>query len=225
MADTPGVLFRSDFSLASAGGFANPMTAGGDLIYGATAGAAVRLANGSSGQLLRSSGSTAAPVWSYPPLSCWSGYHGGVWEWTTTSATFADFTPAIGGAFQARQSNGFPTVSTAGGTLPGISFTPPSNAAMYFVSVNVTFYDGTATAQDSIRLYDGTNVIATASNHRGSLAGMVPLSGIWYPNTASPITLKLQGLFTNNAGSGAAAINTNSNVNSSTIEWTLVRIN
>lgn len=43
--------------------FVNPMTTGGDTIYGGTAGAATRLANGSSGQVLTSSGGTSAPTW------------------------------------------------------------------------------------------------------------------------------------------------------------------
>lgn len=41
----------------------NPMTTGGDIIYGGSAGAATRLANGSAGQYLRSSGTTVAPTW------------------------------------------------------------------------------------------------------------------------------------------------------------------
>lgn len=41
-----------------------PMTTGGDLIYGGASGAPTRLANGSSGQVLTSAGSTSAPTWS-----------------------------------------------------------------------------------------------------------------------------------------------------------------
>lgn len=42
----------------------NPMTTGGDVIYGGASGVPTRLANGSAGQILESSGSTNAPVWS-----------------------------------------------------------------------------------------------------------------------------------------------------------------
>jgi len=45
------------------GGMANPMTTGGDVIYGGASGTPARLANGSNGQLLTSSGGTAAPTW------------------------------------------------------------------------------------------------------------------------------------------------------------------
>jgi hypothetical protein len=41
----------------------NPMTTGGDIIYGGGSGAATRLPNGSHGQFLLSAGSTNAPFW------------------------------------------------------------------------------------------------------------------------------------------------------------------
>ncbi len=41
----------------------NPMTTGGDLIYGGTNGASTRLANGSAGNILTSGGGTSAPSW------------------------------------------------------------------------------------------------------------------------------------------------------------------
>lgn len=47
----------------STAGFTNPMTAGGDLIYGGASGTPTRLANGSAGQLLQSNGTTLAPSW------------------------------------------------------------------------------------------------------------------------------------------------------------------
>lgn len=45
-----------------------PMTTGGDIIYGGTSGTGTRLANGSSGQTLTSGGGTAAPTWSNAPV-------------------------------------------------------------------------------------------------------------------------------------------------------------
>lgn len=49
------------------GKITNPMTTGGDVIYGGTSGAPTRLANGSAGQFLKSQGTTLAPVWSFGP--------------------------------------------------------------------------------------------------------------------------------------------------------------
>jgi hypothetical protein len=41
----------------------SPMTTGGDLIYGGASGTGTRLANGTSGQFLKSNGGTSAPSW------------------------------------------------------------------------------------------------------------------------------------------------------------------
>jgi len=41
----------------------NPMTTGGDVIYGGASGAPTRLTNGSAGQVLQSNGTTLAPTW------------------------------------------------------------------------------------------------------------------------------------------------------------------
>lgn len=41
----------------------NPMTTGGDIIYGGASGVPTRLANGTSGQVLTSAGGTSAPSW------------------------------------------------------------------------------------------------------------------------------------------------------------------
>ena len=48
---------------------ANPMTTGGDVIYGGASGVPTRLANGSAGQVLTSGGTTVAPTWETPSAS------------------------------------------------------------------------------------------------------------------------------------------------------------
>jgi hypothetical protein len=45
------------------GGMANPMTTGGEIIYGGASGLPTSLPNGSSGQYLKSNGGTSAPSW------------------------------------------------------------------------------------------------------------------------------------------------------------------
>ncbi len=47
----------------------NPMTTGGDVIYGGASGVPTRLANGSAGQVLTSGGTTVAPTWETPSSS------------------------------------------------------------------------------------------------------------------------------------------------------------
>jgi len=50
-------------------GLTNPMTTGGDLIYGGSSGTPTRLANGTLGQFLQSNGSTVAPSWASLPVA------------------------------------------------------------------------------------------------------------------------------------------------------------
>lgn len=54
--------WRGDATWAAA--MLNPMTTGGDLIYGGASGLPTRLANGSANSLLQSAGGTSAPTWS-----------------------------------------------------------------------------------------------------------------------------------------------------------------
>lgn len=57
------MLYIANYSAAGAG-MTNPMTTGGDIIYGGAAGTPTRLANGTAGQVLTSQGTTLAPIWS-----------------------------------------------------------------------------------------------------------------------------------------------------------------
>jgi hypothetical protein len=57
----------SDIQTQINGKMTNPMTAGGDIIYGGSSGAPTRLANGTAGQILQSNGTTLAPSWVAAP--------------------------------------------------------------------------------------------------------------------------------------------------------------
>lgn len=65
-------------------GFSNPMTTGGDLIYGGASGVATRLANGSANQVLTSAGGTSAPTWESLP----TGYRIGSIQTFTANGTW-----------------------------------------------------------------------------------------------------------------------------------------
>ena len=81
-------------TLDSTGGFTNPMTTGGDVIYGGASGVATRLANGSSGQVLTSAGSTSAPTWTTPGGTLLSWTPTGSW---TTNTTYSSNIYIVGG--------------------------------------------------------------------------------------------------------------------------------
>lgn len=73
----------------------NPMTTGGDIIYGGASGVPTRLANGSSGQVLTSQGTTVAPVWATNA----AGALNVTAKTTTYTAVANDFVLASGSAF------------------------------------------------------------------------------------------------------------------------------
>lgn len=75
----------------------NPLTTGGDLLYGGASGLPTRLANGTAGQVLTSAGTTLAPTWSTvsstPSLtSTYIGYGNGSNALTGTSDLIYDTT-------------------------------------------------------------------------------------------------------------------------------------
>jgi hypothetical protein len=126
----------------------SPMTTAGDLIYGGTSGAGTRLAAGSSGQILKSNG-TSAPAW----LTTLPIANGGTGQ-TTASAAFNALSPVtttgdliygngtnsntrlnVGSAGQVLLSNGTPswvTLVTSG------SFTPQLNPTLALTFSNQT---------------------------------------------------------------------------------------
>jgi hypothetical protein len=65
-ASNRGALSSADWT-AFNGKMTNPMTTGGDIIYGGSSGAPTRLANGTAGQILQSNGTTLAPSWVAAP--------------------------------------------------------------------------------------------------------------------------------------------------------------
>lgn len=89
----------------------NPMTTGGDIIYGGTGGAATRLANGSVDQVLTSAGSTSAPTWSYPGFTYAAktvSFNAAIGNWYVMSSasftvTLPDATNAANPGSQGRQ--------------------------------------------------------------------------------------------------------------------------
>lgn len=78
-------------------GFSNPMTTGGDLIYGGGSGVAARLANGSDNQYLRSQGGTSAPAWESIPAVTVQTFTSGSGTYTTPSGCTRIKVKLVGG--------------------------------------------------------------------------------------------------------------------------------
>lgn len=157
--------------------------------------------------------------------SYWSGYHGSTAGWSTTSNSFADFTPSGTAVLTPRQSSGL-TVATAAGNLPGITFTPASGA-IYLVTANCTYQLSSPVgnnANGALRLTDGVSVISNSpdfykDSHLSAILQGTSITGIYVPSTAGAATLEVQGMV-----GGDPGYNLSLQYIGSAIEWTVVQI-
>lgn len=162
------------------------------------------------------SGLASAPTNAY-----WSGNMSTSSSWSTSSGTFADPTVSGSVVFTATSNSGFGTVTAAGSSLPGITFTPASSTAVYLVTFTSAFSNSLPGAVAAARITDGTAQVASCSLIEPVAGNAVPFSmtGIYAPGTASPVTLKIQ-LAIAVGGSATLQGQTPSNA----VEFTLVRI-
>lgn len=137
----------------------NPMTTGGDIIYGGSSGVETRLTNGSSGQVLTSGGGTAAPTWS----SAGGSYVLTASKTSNYTAAINDLIPtdSSGGAFNV-------TLLTAVGNTNGkirIVKTDASTNAVSIVTTSSQTVGGRASADVKLRqLGDYVEVISDNAN-------------------------------------------------------------
>ncbi len=130
----------------------NPMTAGGDIIYGGASGLPTRLANGSAGNILQSTGGTSAPAWStaaYP---------------TTTTAKQILYSSAANIIGEITTGNTSALVTNSSG-VPSFALGTTAN--------RVLRTDGTTVAFSSVSLSTdvvGVAAIANGGTNNGSLA-------------------------------------------------------
>jgi hypothetical protein len=73
----------------------NPMTTGGDLIYGGASGVPTRLANGTVGKVLTSGGTTVPPTWETPAVGSVTSVSVTTANGVSGSVATATTTPAI----------------------------------------------------------------------------------------------------------------------------------
>ncbi len=201
---------------AMLGTLTNPMTTGGDLIYGGTSGTPLRLANGSSGQVLTSNGGTSAPSWQTNPSAItnnyYSGYFGGASSWSSSSGTLAPLNNSGGNALTQRQASGMTVTAGASGVC-GITFTPQSSTSIYLITCSFGVY---GSGNIAFSLTDGTTTLTTGSVQTYDL--WETLTGIYAPGTGSSVTVQLFGA--SSASMNVAQLSAQSN----SVEWTIVQI-
>ncbi len=135
----------------------NPMTTAGDIIYGGTSGIPTRLANGTSGQFLKSNGGTSAPAWANVTIT-----NAIATKTTTYSITTADYTincDATGGAFTVT----LPTAVGITGQLFVIRKVDSTFSAITIATTSSQTIDGVTTRTLSTQ-YDSMTVQSNGSN-------------------------------------------------------------
>lgn len=156
----------------------SPMTTGGDIIYGGASGVGTRLANGSSGQVLTSSGGTSAPTWTTiaSGVSSVFGRTGAVvatsGDYTTAQVTesgnlYYTNARAIAATLTA-YSSGAGTISSSDSILSAIQKLNGNTAALVTGVSSVSNSDGTLTISPTI----GAVVASIALAHANTWTGL-----------------------------------------------------
>lgn len=149
----------------------NPMTTGGDIIYGGASGTPTRLANGSSGQVLTSNGTTSAPSWQTPTGSGWSltGNAG-----TTAGTNFLGTTDNIDVVFKRNSAEQF--------RLTGNTFNFPTTGWFEFSDNDSDVFFG----------HNGTSKGTFLSGASNSSYIQLDSAGVSIENSTLPFSLKNQ---------------------------------
>ena len=141
------------------------------------------------------SSSTQQVINSNVTPSSWSGYHLVTGAWSAAGGTYSDPSNATGITLNQSTNRNFGTVSTASGSVPGITFTPP-RSGNYRVTARVAGYVTSAGNNGSWRLVDGAGTVIdpgislTTPSNTSNMS--IPLSGIYTVTSTSPVTFKVQ---------------------------------
>jgi hypothetical protein len=144
---------------------ANPMTTGGDIIYGGASGVPTRLANGTAGQVLQSNGTTLAPSW--------AAAGGGGDVYLANDQTFTGEN-----TFAIASGSKEPIIVTKGGNGAGIKVTKSSGSgdAIEVADGSVSIADETAS---TIAHFDGSKRIKSlATSTYPSLTELSYVKGV-----------------------------------------------
>jgi hypothetical protein len=148
-------IVTTNLTTLAVGYIANPMTTGGDLIYGGASGVPTRLANGSAGQVLQSNGTTLAPSWATPA----SG--GSTWTVVSTNqtavndgqytvvanSTFTNPSPVEGKGYWVLVRNGTATINSVGYSVPGTIIYTVFHSGSWATYIQSAFNDATSSIQ------------------------------------------------------------------------------
>lgn len=170
----------------------SPMTTGGDLIYGGSAGTGTRLANGSVNQYLASAGTTAAPVWT-----------------SFAAPTIQKFTST------GTQSGWLFTVTSANATV-GATYTNNSNT----YTVLGTIVAGTQLWMSGTGATSGGTLTKSGGTGDSTITFSSKVATATYTTSTSPRTplyLKIKGVGAGGGGAGSGTASSSSNGTAGTL--------
>jgi len=122
-----------------------------------------------------------------------SGYmpNGSSWMATGTGPTgLVDGVNTGGNALTTREANGL-IVTAAAANVAGITFSPSSITAAYLITAVISVVVSAGTS-GTISMTDGTKIIQQRDAGPVNEATPMTLNGLYYPNSVSPVTVKLQ---------------------------------
>lgn len=182
--------------------------------------------NGSTGQVLTSTGPGSAPTFQTPITPVTNNYFNGSLNntstWTVTNAGFTSFTANGSTTLNTRWSNGL-TVTAAASNGAGITFTPTTGAA-YLITAKFGWSTTTSTDTCAFRLYDGSNAIGLDQTGEPTGGSFMPgsVTGVYVPGGTTAVTVSLQAF---NVSNHTITIWASNNVVGFTgIEWNVVQI-
>lgn len=136
--------------------------------------------------------SSDAPSSTNPTANYWSGYHANGMYWTRTNTALGD--PASAGTTPAiTQRTGNIVVTQAASSLPGITWTPQSSSAVYWVEASFQMGNNAGDFTE-FKLTDGTNIVNIGEGLfvLNQVQPYMCLKGIYAPASGSAVTLKIQ---------------------------------
>ena len=189
----------------------NPMTTGGDIIYGGASGVATRLANGSAGQVLTSQGGTSAPIWS-------SAGAGDMVLASTQTVTGAKTFGTIGGAvgkFKLAGSTSGSATLDAPAVAGTNAYVLPSTSGTLIGTGDTGTVSNTMLANAAVANLSGTNTGDNATNsqysslvsnatHTGDVTGATALTVVAINGTN--LAALGTGILKNTTGTGIPSI-------------------
>ena len=156
-------------------------------------------------------------------ISYFSGYMPESSTWTYNTSSLADPSSHSGSnTLTTRFASGI-TVTAAGSSLPGISFTPASTTSVYLITARITA-SWAAASGAVFSLTDGTTQIQTsgAGGNSASIGSeSITMSGLYVPGSTSSVTVKIQA---SNTVGAASTSNIGTSSGENPIEWVVTQI-